>query len=445
MSFRRIIVAETRSPLDAAGYRPAFRPRVGVAPPGPGRALRLPVGVLRWNAPAPTLTVVVKVTLSFGRECEAEGEALWAQLAPEQAPLAGARLAAPGSTDLAHPTDFVPFKRHADVLLAGHAYAPLRPSAAGLGAALTQIEAGFSVDRLTRAFTLAARGVHARLPLAGEVRRAGEGSEVVDPVGPMASPDALAPQRWHEQGFDFTRYNAASPLQRLPSVEPDAIVHLVRLSPRAEDLEVLLPGLAPRVLVNPSYGDSTAEIPMDCDTLAIDTDRETMTLLFRGDRVIESVDTTQIGRLVVSLESARRERSVSDILRDLPHGMFFYAVEPEDLAPDAPPIPEATAELTMARYETWGHERAPDPTLALAVYAEVTAELAAKREARFNVLTRHGLDEDGWTMEERAWAEILAEEGAADDGAFADELSRHMIAARARLASPAPALPAVKD
>ena len=87
MSFRRIIVAETRSPLDAAGYRPAFRPRVGVAPPGPGRALRLPVGVLRWNAPAPTLTVVVKVTLSFGRECEAEGEALWAQLAPEQAPL----------------------------------------------------------------------------------------------------------------------------------------------------------------------------------------------------------------------------------------------------------------------------------------------------------------------------------------------------------------------
>jgi len=396
------------------------------------------VGVLRWNAPTPTLTVIVKVTLTYGVGCEPIGDAFWAELAPEQPPLAITH-------ELTHPSDFVPFKRHADILLTGHAYAPLRPSAAGLGASMTQIDAGFSVDRLARDFALAAPGAHARLPLAGELRRSGDGMVIVDPVGPMSSPDALAPQRWHDQDFDFTRYNTASPIQRLPSIEPDAIIRLTHLSPRSEELKILLPGLAPRVLMNPSYGDSTAEIAMDCDTLWIDTDRETMTLVFRGDIEIASFDTTMVGRLVVSLESVRHERSVFDIFRDLPHGMFFYAVEPEDLAPDAAPIPKVTAELKMARYETWGHVRAPDPALSLSLFALISAELASKREPRAKVLARHDLDDDRWTLEERAWAEILAEKGAENDGAFAEELSRHMIAARARLAAPVPALPALED
>jgi hypothetical protein len=185
--------------------------------------------------------------------------------------------------------------------------------------------------------------------------------------------------------------------------------------------------------MNPSYGSTTVEIAMDCDTLHIDTDRETMTLLFRGDTPIEAMDTTMIGRLVVSLEHKDRPRSVSEIFRELPRGMFFYAAEPDDVAPDAPPIPETSAELTMARYETWGHERAPDPALSLEAYAQVSAELGEKREARAAILERHGLDEDGWTLEERAWAEVLADTGAENDGAFADELGRLLVAARERV------------
>jgi hypothetical protein len=390
--------------------------------------------------------VIVKVTLTFGRDCEVTGDAQWAELAPAQAPLAGTVELAPatpfttvasfttGARELAYPTDFVPFKRHADVLLTGHAYAPLRPSAVGLGAPTTRIDAGFSVDRLSRAFALVAPGAHARLPLGPAALRDRDGRGGVDPVGPIASPDVLAPQRWHDQAFDFTRYNAASPLQRLPRVEPDAIVSLTHLSPRAEELRILLPGLAPRVLMNPSYGSATVEIAMDCDTLHIDTDRETMTLLFRGDTAIESMDTTMLGRLVVSLEREDRPRSVSEIFRELPRGMFFYAAEPEDVAQSTTSsIPETSAELMMARYETWGHERAPDPALSLEAYAEVTAELAAKREARADILARRGLDEDGWTLEERAWAEILADIGAENDGAFADELGRLLVAARERV------------
>lgn len=433
MSQRRIIVAETRSPVDPAGFRPPFRPRARGEARGPGRALRLPVGVLRWSAPTPTLTVIVKVTLTFGRGCEVVDDAQWAELAPAQTPLAGTVQLAPGARDLAYPTDFVPFKRHADVLLTGHAYAPLRPSAVGLGAPTTRIDAGLSVDRLARAFALVAHGAHAHIPLGPATLRDRDGLSAVDPVGPIASPDVLAPQRWHDKDFDFTRYNAASPLQRLPSVEPDAIIQLTHLSPRGEELRVLLPGLAPRVLMNPSYGSTTVEIAMDCDTLHIDTDRETMTLLFRGDMAIESMDTTMIGRLVVSLEHQDRPRSVSEIFRELPRGMFFYAAEPDDVAPNAPPIPETTAELMMARYETWGHERAPDPVLSIERYAMVTAELAEQREARARILARHDLDEDGWTLEERAWAEILADIGAENDGAFADELGRLLVEARARV------------
>ncbi len=434
MSSRFIIVAETRSPVDPAGFRRSFSARPGEDPPGAGRALRLPVGVVAWNAPAPTLTVIVKVTLTFGPGCEVDGEATWAELASVQPPLSGTVMLAPGSSALAHPTDFVPLKQRADVLVKGHAYAPLRPSTAGLGGTTTRIDGGFSVDELDRHFSLVARGLTDKIPLAAEHFDDRGGTVSIDPVGPIASPRVVAPARWHDESFDFTRYNAASPLQRPTSIAADALIRLRHLSPRAEERTILLPNLAPRVLWNVRGAEELGEIDMECDTLLIDTDRETCTLLFRGTVEVESMAARSVTRLVVSLDHRAHPRSVDDLRRELPRGMFFYARWPEDAEPDAAPVPESSPELTMARYGSWGHPRGPDPVMPLELYATITAELGDKREPRARTLQRHGLDEDDWTIEERAWTTAIAAVSADDDGALLVELSRLLVAAKEHLA-----------
>ena len=81
------------------------------------RLCPLPIGVLAWRAPEPTLTVVVKATFLLG----ADGKST---LAAEQEPLWLDRPIAGGSFgDLDRACDFVPPKARVDVLLTGHAYA----------------------------------------------------------------------------------------------------------------------------------------------------------------------------------------------------------------------------------------------------------------------------------------------------------------------------------
>jgi hypothetical protein len=434
VSSSRIIVAETRSPVGPAGFRRSFSHRSGEPPPGAGRALRVPVGVVAWNAPEPSLTVIVKLTLTFGPGCEIDGEATWAELTPVQAPLSGTVLVAPGSSAVAYPTDFVPRKSRADILVTGHAYAPLRPSTAGLGATTTRIDAGFSVDELDRDFSLVARGLTEKIPLDAERFDDRGGAVAIDPVGPIASRSVVAPTQWHDDSFDFSRYNAASPLQQPRSIAPDALIRLRHLSPRAEERTILLPNLAPRVLWNARGFEALAEIEMDCDTLLVDTDAETCTLLFRGTIAVESAAARMVSRLVVSVEHRARPRQLDDLVRELPRGMFFYARWPEDAAPGAASVPESTPELTMARYGCWGHPRGPDPAIPLDLYAVISAELAEREEPRVDTLKRHGLDEDDWTIEERAWSTTMATASAEDDGALLVEFAELLVAAREDLA-----------
>ncbi|MEP7121896.1 MAG: DUF2169 domain-containing protein [Byssovorax sp.] len=436
MSSHRILVAETRSPIEPAGFRRPFSHKPGEPSPGAGRSLRLPVGVVAWNAPSPSLTVIVKLTLTFGPGCEIDGEATWAELAPVQAPLAGTAMLAPGSSVLVHPTDFVPRKARADVLVTGHAYAPLRPSTAGLGATTTRIDAGFSVDELDRDFSLMARGLAEKVALDAEHFDDRGGTVSTDPVGPIASRRVLAPEPWHDESFDFMSYNAASELQRPRSIAPDALIRLRHLSPRAEERTILLPNLAPRVLWNARGFEQLAEIEMDCDTLLLDTDSETCTLLFRGTIAVESAAARVVSRLVVSLEHCARRRPVDDLVRELPRGMFFYARWPEDAEPQAAPPPESTAELTMARYASWGHARGPDPVIPLDLYAVICAELGEREEPRADTLRRHGLDEDDWTIEERAWSTTMATASADDDGALLVEFAQLLVAAQEGLGTP---------
>lgn len=415
--------------------RPYWQPEPGgPPPPHPGRAVKLPVGVVRWTNPTPTLTVIVKLTLSYGPGAELSDGAIWAEPISPQPPLSASRYDGdPALGKLVYPSDFVPFKKRADILVRGHAYAHSAPRSAL--AERTAIRAGFSVDELSREITVVAAGGTDRIPLTPEHIRDERDAAVADPVGPIASPLVVAPKRWHPLDFDYTAYQAASTLQRPVTIEPDAIIVLRRLSPRAEEVTVLLPNIVPRVFVDLPGSNEKAELEMDCDTLFIDTGAETCTLVFRGDLTVESIETPRRRRMAVSLEYKPDERDMEEILRERPRGLFYYAVEPEDVLPDAPPVPE-TSELQMARDETWGYHLPPLPSMPLSQYSRVSAELAEGRESRPDVLRKHGIDEEDWSLEERAWPAILTQYGAQNGAAFAKEAGRVAVAAQDALASP---------
>ena len=72
--------------------------------------------------------------------------------------------------------------------------------------------------------------------------------------------------------------------------------------------------------------------------------------------------------------------------------------------------------------------------IPLELYAAITAELGEKREPRARTLQRHGLDDDDWTIEERAWTTAIAAASADDDGALLVEFARLLGAARDNLA-----------
>jgi hypothetical protein len=175
---------------------------------------------------------------------------------------------------------------------------------------------------------------------------------------------------------------------------------------------------------------------MSCDTLFIDTDRELCALVWRGDFEVGSLDAGEVLRIVVSLEPETLPRTMTEIRRELPRAKFCYAIEPSDLAPGAAPPPEESDELMVARLMTWEHPEAPDPSISLAEYAAVAAELAEQREPRGEVLKRHGFDEYYFTLEERAWLERLASAGASGDAALLVDYGQAYNEAQDRLARP---------
>ena len=412
---------------------------VAQAPPPPGvRLARLPVGVVLWTDPVPTLTVVVKVTLSFGADAEAAGDAVRAVLAEAQEPLSLNRTApgAEGQEELVYPTDFVPFKPDTDVLLAGHGYgggaAPAMFSAGDRDAPpITRITARIAVDEWSRSFQLVASGEAARLPLRPPyVRDPIDAGVLAPPVGPVAAEAILNPRDWHAVDFDYSAYSAVAPAQRVDLVLADATLDLVGLSPRAAARRVILPGLSPRVLVDLVHLDEPLEVEALCDTVWVHTDREIAVLLFRGNTRVTSAAARDVNRVIVALDRDEDPRAPVDIIRALPHGHFHYALTRDDLAPGAPPVPEQSDALTMARRAALAYRHAADPALPIAEFAAISAELGSKATPRAEILRRRGLTEDQWVVEERAWGEAITRADAGAGRALAKELGARIAAAR---------------
>jgi hypothetical protein len=416
----------------------------------------LPVGVVPWAAGR--ISIVIKATLSY-----AGSDAIQtATFTAEQEPLSLAspsdlRGAQPG--ELIHPSDFVTWKPKADVLLHGHAFGPR---------AAPRIDARVVVSGMERSFCLIGSPAE-RMPLSGGFLRAVDGESPTDPVGaagPWATElddelddegalteediimldridaargeisdavrDTGLPVR--RQGTSF----AATP-QRAKYIPSDAVIELAGLTVGGGRRVIQLPGLSPFCMIEMRWGDFA--VKLECDTLRIDTDREILHLVWRGQAPISTEDGSDVRRLTVSLERDNHRRELGAIYGDLQRGVFSRAIEEIDLREPAPP--EDDPSLRMAKYAEWKHT--PEPTIEIEQYARISAEIGEKRETKAEVLRRHNLDGDGWALEERAWLERMGDAAMKGDGSLSLRYGALLIASQDALAGPGEAARTVDE
>jgi hypothetical protein len=134
------------------------------------------------------------------------------------------------------------------------------------------------------------------LPIAWRARRFGLG----DAALLWASRVALSPGP-PPAGFDFRLFNAAPSEQQLDEIPPGLEIQLENLHPEHAWLETRLPALKIRLFRLAPRADRAAEMPVRCDTLAIDADRGLGFLVWRGAVLLEG--DAPVGRLVVAVEA----------------------------------------------------------------------------------------------------------------------------------------------
>ncbi|UQA58448.1 DUF2169 family type VI secretion system accessory protein [Polyangium aurulentum] len=254
------------------------------------------------------------------------------------------------------PCDLVPFKRGADVVLVGHAFAPGGVPARSI---LTRLSIG-EVDKAIEAFgervfttqgELREGARVTRVPLRYERAAGGPGTsnpvgirtdakdgygaitlpnlqpagrhvtspdDIIEPVGygPIASswPSRGArmvrvagtwnPSRWAEaalpDGLHPSFFNAAPHDQELSVLRPDERIVLENLHPDHPRLATNLPGLQPRAVVERSG--RREELELRADTLWIDTARGICCLVWRGH--VALAHPAETGRVIITQTQA---------------------------------------------------------------------------------------------------------------------------------------------
>lgn len=348
-------------------------------------ACPLRVGSILWQTGRGdhTLTVVAKATYTL-----LPGES---PLADEQDPIHESD----GYWNYDAASDLAPFKRRADVLLVGNAFAPGGKPVRSLtvrlsvGAVDKSIEVhgdrSFGPDGKVRGGAL-----FAKMRLRWE--RAAGGPDTSNPVGvragagvlpnlqppgfPVGGPGDVIPpvcfgpiaptwparsrrlhpalagwdhRRWYERplpdDLDPAFFNAAPPDQQVDGIRPDERVELENLHPDHPRLLTRLVASAPRVIVE--RPDAAEEVlGMRCDTLRIDTDRGTCALTWRAQIPLDRRDAP--GRVLITLagDAPRLDAPTLDGAAPFAADLPFVKVPAFPPPPAAPRMPLVTYDLS---------------------------------------------------------------------------------------------------
>jgi hypothetical protein len=373
------------------------------------------------------MTVVVKASASFAGDGPRR-LTRWVSPAP-----LSARSAVDGE-DRPTPDDFVPFKRFCDVLVVGNVPIHARPSGE-----VPPRHAAVRLGDASCSFTLASSAPQ-RVPLRTPhlVATAGNAPH----VGARPTPEHLDVLE-HPDDFDWSVYQSAHPSLRVGYVDTGSTLVLEGLYDDAERLEIQLPELGARALCDWARDEHPEDVDLQLDTILLDLDAHQIDLVWRGYVHTEPNPRHDVDRVIVGWSSDERfrvsdeaEARFSEILSELPRGRFEYAWEIEDVRGGTEPPALAHEDYEMARYETLDQVLAPSPTLSLEQHAKIAAELVEEREPRERVLTRHGFDEFGWALEERALAMQMGTLPMEERESPQEEYGRHFLAAQEALARP---------
>ncbi|HTN89769.1 MAG TPA: DUF2169 domain-containing protein [Sorangium sp.] len=271
------------------------------------------------------------------------------------------------------PSDRVPYKLRADVMLIGHAYAPSKRPARSVvvRVAVGDLDKAIEVwcDRVFRVQDgqlLEGQGF-TKMPLCWE--RAAGGPDTSNPVGvrfdappdmygrvtvPNLQPpgvhvsrpsDTFAPvcfapigrswpgrtswlgrlagkfpqPGWEErplpEGLDPVYFQAAPPDQQVEQIRPNEHIVLENLNPEHARMVTNLPGVRPRAVVHRATGEHE-EVPLVADTLWLDTDRGLCVVVWRGRLGLRHPN--EAGRIGVTIEGDARGRVSSDEVKPFP-------------------------------------------------------------------------------------------------------------------------------
>ncbi len=274
------------------------------------------------------------------------------------------------------PTDRVPYKRHVDVVVVGHAYAPDKQPVRSL---VTRVAVGEMDKRVEVVCDRGFRASDNRLlegprftKMALDWTRAAGGPGTTNPVGMRfdALPDAVglismpnlqppktvvttradtfspvgfgplaptwpertrtlepfadhfSPANWTERplpaGFDFEFFQAAPLDQRLARIRPDEPLVLENLHPLHVRLVTNLPGVSPRAVVHRGSGERE-DVTFVADTLWIDTDRSICCMVWRGS--IGLRHPAEDGLVTVTLVEPVAESIEESLVETIPPGI----------------------------------------------------------------------------------------------------------------------------
>ena len=325
---------------------------------------KVPVDWLIWQRPpnAPVLTIACRATFVLQ-----PGEAL---LASEQEPLTLCEKPYPDASShgVYAPSDLIPMKPRADVVLVGQAFAPGREPVRSLVARLAVGEMEKRIEVFCdRHFDLQGALLEGprftSMPLVYE--RAAGGPDTANPVGvrphqrdprgrltwPNLQPmglaiatfvDPIAPvgfgpiaSEWPSRralvgpavggpalaewqgplvppGLDPSHFNAAPSDQQVQALRGAERIVLGNLHPQHPELITRLPGVRPRTFVE-GRGGTPQAVTMRADTLWIDTSRQIFTITWRGQLPLDPPSPGL--RVLVALEWLDRPLAWDDLDR----------------------------------------------------------------------------------------------------------------------------------
>lgn len=318
------------------------------------------------------------------------------------------------ASSLYAPSDLVPFKARADVILVGHAFSPGQTPTNVLATRLSFGDIDKSVEvfadrvwgpdgqmRMVRPF--------ATMPLRYERAAGGPGTwnpvgipfdappdaqgvatlpnlqppglsltrrgEPIAPIGfgPIAPGwparveklgrhvGAWSPTSWEAHpvpaALDPGYFNAAPPDQQLDSLRPGERILLKNLNPGCPVLVTRLAPVAPLALLDRGRG--LEPIALSCDTLWIDTDRAVAALIFRGRLALSQEN--EPGEIRISLEKAALAPSLGRPDRRSPKDEAtspILARRPPPEAPEDPslPPPSSTTTTDTKLLQNWSED-----------------------------------------------------------------------------------------